>query len=347
LPLESTINRMGLQKSGTTDNFAFFYQNKDHLGTVRETVTSTGAMKQRVNYYPFGGQLVDTLKVMIWNRDFQQYKYNGKEFDGTFGLNTYDYGARQHDPILARWDRIDPLCEKYYGVSPYAYCANNPVKFIDPDGCEMGDYYNMSGKFIGTDGLDDQKKYIVLDNKEAKQIKNGNFTETSSAIPVPSKSQIGAAQTSIDQGQKTGNEYGFVMGSDGSASKQCVGKSGSVNLGPGYEEIGDNTVGDAHYHPYDLRMENGNPTFSTTDPSPEDFNNRTMRENNGVNSPNNPSWILGEEPSSRVFQLDSSGNLIPNPTTTSIRFYWGNNRQTEAYSWKKFKNAVNIINGGK
>ncbi|MBR4482249.1 MAG: RHS repeat-associated core domain-containing protein [Prevotella sp.] len=120
--------------SGTTDKFTFYYQNKDHLGTVRETVTSTGAMKQRVNYYPFGGQFVDTLKVMIWNRDFQQYKYNGKEFDGTFGLNTYDYGARQHDPILARWDRIDPLCEKYYGISPYAYCADNPVKYIDPDG---------------------------------------------------------------------------------------------------------------------------------------------------------------------------------------------------------------------
>ena len=51
-----------------------------------------------------------------------------------YGLNTYDYGARQHYPVLARWDRIDPLCEKYYGVSPYNYCANNPVKFIDPDG---------------------------------------------------------------------------------------------------------------------------------------------------------------------------------------------------------------------
>jgi hypothetical protein len=36
-----------------------------------------------------------------------------------------------------------------------------------------------------------------------------------------------------------------------------------------------------------------------------------------------------------------------NPTTTSIRFYWGNNRQTKAYSWQRFKNAVNIINGGK
>ena len=125
---------MGLQKSGTTDNFAFYYQNRDHLGTVRETVTSTGAMKQRVNYYPFGGQLVDTLKAMVLSPNFQQYKYNGKEFDNMYGLNTYDYGARQHYPVLARWDRIDPLCEKYYGVSPYAYCANNPVKYVDPDG---------------------------------------------------------------------------------------------------------------------------------------------------------------------------------------------------------------------
>ena len=46
-------------------------------------------------------------------KDVQPYKYNGKEFDLMHGLNTYDYGARQHDPILARWDRIDPLCEKY------------------------------------------------------------------------------------------------------------------------------------------------------------------------------------------------------------------------------------------
>ena len=66
--------------------------------------------------------------------DVQPYKYNGKEFDHMHGLNTYDYGARQHDPILARWDRIDPLCEKYYSTSPYAYCANNPVNANDPDG---------------------------------------------------------------------------------------------------------------------------------------------------------------------------------------------------------------------
>ena len=52
------------------------------------------------------------------------------------GLNTYDYGARQYDPILARWDRMDPLCEKYYSISPYAYCGGNPVNAIDPDGMD-------------------------------------------------------------------------------------------------------------------------------------------------------------------------------------------------------------------
>ena len=60
------------------------------------------------------------------------------------GLNTYDYGARQYDPILARWDRVDPLCEKYYNVSPYVYCENNPVKFIDLDG--MKDTTYVEGK---------------------------------------------------------------------------------------------------------------------------------------------------------------------------------------------------------
>lgn len=64
----------------------------------------------------------------------QPYKYNGKELDRMHGLDTYDYGARQYNPVTGRWHRTDPLCEKYYSTSPYAYCMNNPVRFIDPDG---------------------------------------------------------------------------------------------------------------------------------------------------------------------------------------------------------------------
>ena len=80
----------------------------------------------------FGAPYADATAVKGAN--LQPYKYNGKELDLMHGLNTYDYGARQHDPILCRWDRIDPLCEKYYETTPYAYCENDPVNSVDPDG---------------------------------------------------------------------------------------------------------------------------------------------------------------------------------------------------------------------
>jgi len=57
------------------------------------------------------------------------------------GLNAYDYGARMLDAALPVWDRVDPLAEKYYNISPYAYCAGNPVKFVDPDGRDVLIWY--------------------------------------------------------------------------------------------------------------------------------------------------------------------------------------------------------------
>ena len=109
-------------------------------------VDANGVVQQVTNYYPFGAPYVDATAVKC--DSLQPYKYNGKELDLMHGLNTYDYGARQHDPILARWDRIDPLCEKYYSTSPYAYCVNNPVRFIDPDGKKIEIYKNSSQEFI-------------------------------------------------------------------------------------------------------------------------------------------------------------------------------------------------------
>ena len=58
------------------------------------------------NITSFGAPYADATASK--GADVQPYKYNGKELDLMHGLNTYDYGARQHDPILARWDRIDP-----------------------------------------------------------------------------------------------------------------------------------------------------------------------------------------------------------------------------------------------
>jgi RHS repeat-associated protein len=59
------------------------------------------------------------------------YKFNGKELDDETGF--YYYGARYYDPRISIWASVDPLAEKYPSYSPYNYCANNPVKYIDLD----------------------------------------------------------------------------------------------------------------------------------------------------------------------------------------------------------------------
>ena len=102
-------------------------------------------VRQITHYYPFGG----TFNDAGLNASLQQYKYNGKELDRVAGLNTYDYGARQYFSTVPTWDRMDALCEKYYNISPYAYCANNPVNRIDVDGKDW--FYTRSGTFLGSD----------------------------------------------------------------------------------------------------------------------------------------------------------------------------------------------------
>ena len=115
---------------------AYCYYVCDHLGSVREVVSDAWNV-QRNGYYAYGGPYGD------WNTnvDVQPLKFLGKEWDHQHGLDLYDFGARLYDPAVGRWTTMDPLCEKYYSVSPYAYCFNNPVRFIDPDGKKVLIFY--------------------------------------------------------------------------------------------------------------------------------------------------------------------------------------------------------------
>ena len=49
----------------------------------------------------------------------QPYKYIGKELVRDHGLEWYDHEARHYDPVTGRWNTMDKICEKYYGISPY------------------------------------------------------------------------------------------------------------------------------------------------------------------------------------------------------------------------------------
>jgi len=68
------------------------------------------------------------------------------------GLNEYDYGARWQDPTIGRWPTVDPLAEKHPNESPYVYCSDNPISYVDPDGRDkfkIGLSFSMNSGFIG------------------------------------------------------------------------------------------------------------------------------------------------------------------------------------------------------
>ena len=62
--------------------------------------------------------------------------FSGKESQSILNASIPlpDFGARMYNPAIARWTTADPLSEKYYGISPYVYCLNNPTNSFDPDG---------------------------------------------------------------------------------------------------------------------------------------------------------------------------------------------------------------------
>ena len=53
------------------------------------------------------------------------------------------------------------MSDKYPSFSPYTYCANNPVKLVDPNGEEVGDYYDLNGKWLGRDKNNDNLAYTA------------------------------------------------------------------------------------------------------------------------------------------------------------------------------------------
>lgn len=63
------------------------------------------------------------------------FRFTGKELDRMNSLNMLDFSARWYDVAgVPMWTSIDPLAEKYYNVTPYSYCAGDPVNRFDPDG---------------------------------------------------------------------------------------------------------------------------------------------------------------------------------------------------------------------
>ncbi|MFV0482847.1 MAG: RHS repeat-associated core domain-containing protein [Bacteroidales bacterium] len=105
-----------------------YYYHPDHLGSASYITNLDGEVVQHIEYVPFGEVFLEE-RNNTWNTP---YLFNGKEYDSETGL--YYYGARYYNPRISLWYGVDPLAEKYPSMSPYNYCVNNPIMFIDPDG---------------------------------------------------------------------------------------------------------------------------------------------------------------------------------------------------------------------
>lgn len=132
----------------TTNGYDIQYHITDHLGSIRAIVNDDGDIIEQNDYYPYGLRWNVPDQLVSDNR----YRYNGKEDQSFLDLPYIDYGSRMSDSNLGKWFNIDPLSEKYYSLSPYIYCANNPIKYIDPNGEAW--YFNEDGIYLGQDEID-------------------------------------------------------------------------------------------------------------------------------------------------------------------------------------------------
>ncbi len=76
-----------------------------------------------------------------YNVSSQPYRYGDKELVTLGGLNLSDFGARWLDSPNGTFTTMDPLCEDFQHLSPYLYCAGNPIKYIDPSGMESKAFF--------------------------------------------------------------------------------------------------------------------------------------------------------------------------------------------------------------
>ena len=132
---------------------------RDHLGSVRLVCNgNTGEVVQSLEYLPSG--------VIFRSRNFdrQPYRFTGKELLSAHGLDWYDSGACMQEFHIPRFTTMDPLCEKYYSISPYAYCNNNPVKYIDSDGRDVKPAGTAELIMIQNTLPKEARDYVRLDN---------------------------------------------------------------------------------------------------------------------------------------------------------------------------------------
>ena len=199
----------------------FYYYLKDHLGNIRAVVSPTATnsvhIDQTSEYYPFGMNISKNFTSTTINK----YKYNGKEEQEMPG-RWLDYGARFYDPQIGRFTIVDPLAERRIGWSPYAYCLNNPILRIDPNGLTDFTFDKKTGDVKQVGEKNDDPDRILKTNRKG-EIKYNRKGEAKVAVG-------GIEQGILKDGQNFKNKDQVIsVGGEGQPSVEGV-KSFTLKL---------------------------------------------------------------------------------------------------------------------
>ena len=149
--LEGIITDNGfIQWNGSAASSRMQYFLRDHLGSVRVIAEDRHTVISRTDYLPFGVRMSgDGLTGGNATSRSSFFGFSGKENEMWGGYDTADgditphwlkgeryqhFGARAYDPVSCIFMQVDPMAEKYYGMTPYGYCAGNPIGVCDPQG---------------------------------------------------------------------------------------------------------------------------------------------------------------------------------------------------------------------
>lgn len=108
-----------------------YYYHGDHLGGANWITDASGYPVQHLQYLPFGERYIDQRAAGSTYQE--RFRFTGKERDEETGYSYF--GARYMDhELLSSFISVDRYADKYPSVSPYAYCAWNPIRLADPTG---------------------------------------------------------------------------------------------------------------------------------------------------------------------------------------------------------------------